>query len=683
MEGGDEALRYSLSVNYSGEPGVMKESDRTSMGLSLNLQYRRKKWNISNQLSLSNVKGNNSPYGSFREYTKLNPYYRVKDENGNYTKLIEYKSMGAGTQREEITNPLYNIQFPYKDMTENFSVTDNFAIECAIQENLRVNVAASFTKGTARSEVFKSMNHTDFAGEKDLTKRGSYSKNTGETFTWSLNASVNYNLTFGKHLISLFGRWNVDENQGNSVSLSAKGFPNDNMTDFLFGFEMDNRVAGMESTSRSVGVIGQISYMYDTRYSMDFSIRGDLSSQFGSNTGMAPFWSIGARWNMHKEKWLENTFISNLVLRGSYGVTGSQSYEPYQATEMYSFRELMFPYPATDVLGAQLKGIGNSDLGWSKTKNRSVALELGFFQNRLSFSASYYNNLTENLLLDYTLAPSVGFRTMTTNVGAVKNEGVDLQINGLIINDWERNIQWTLGINGAHNRNVVEKISNVLKALNEKNLASEDEPLPIYEEGKSMNQLFTVRSLGIDPATGKEVYLKRNGEKTFVWDAVDKVSVGDSQPKWNGSISSAFLYKNWSMNLAFTYSLGAHIYNQTLVDKIENSTIAYNLDRRATKARWSKDNPNAKYKSIEIIGNDTPQSSRFVQKENKLSFSSITLGYRFDPKNFKFLQACRVASLSLNVAMNDIAVFSTIKQERGLDYPFARSFNLSLSVLFN
>ena len=527
------------------------------------------------------------------------------------------------------------------------------------------------------------MNHTDFAGEKDLTKKGSYRKNTGETFTWSLNASVNYNLTFGKHLISLFGRWNVDENQGNSVNLSAKGFPNDNMTDFLFGFEMDNRVAGMESTSRSVGVIGQVSYMYDTRYSMDFSIRGDLSSQFGSNTGMAPFWSIGARWNMHKEKWLENTFISNLVLRGSYGVTGSQSYEPYQATEMYSFRELMFSYPATDVLGAQLKGIGNPDLGWSKTKNRSVALELGFFQNRLNFGASYYNNLTENLLLDYTLAPSVGFRTMTTNVGAVKNEGIDLQLNGLIINDWERNIQWTLGINGAHNRNVVEKISNVLKALNETNLASKDEPLPIYEEGKSMNQLFTVRSLGIDPATGKEVYLKRNGEKTFVWDAVDKVPMGDSQPKWNGSISSSFLYKNWSMNLAFTYSLGAHIYNQTLVDKIENSKVAYNLDRRAIKARWSKDNPDAKYKSIEIIGNDTPQSSRFVQKENKLTFSSITLGYRFDPKNFKFLQTCRVASLSLNATMNDIAVLSTIRQERGLDYPFARSFNLSLSVLFN
>ena len=683
MEGGDEALRYSLSVNYSNEPGVMKESDRTSMGLSLNLQYRRKKWNIGNQLSLSNVEGNNSPYGSFSTYTRLNPYYRTKDENGNYTKVIEIKGMGAGTQRRTITNPLYNIQFPYKDMSENFSVTDNFSIECAIKENLRVNMAASLSKGTARTEVFKSMNHTDFADEKDLTKKGSYTKNTGETFSWSLNASINYNLTVGKHLISMFGRWNVDENKSNNISLSAKGFPNDNMTDFLFAFEMDNRVNGSESTSRSVGVIGQISYMYDMRYSMDFSIRGDLSSQFGSNAGMAPFWSIGARWNMHKEKWLENTFVTNLVLRGSYGITGSQSYEPYQATEMYSFSELMFPYPATDVLGAQLKGIGNPDLGWSKTKNRSVSMELGFFQNRLNFSASYYNNLTENLLLQYTLAPSVGFQFMTMNVGSVKNEGIDLQLNGLIINNYEHQIQWNVAVNGAHNRNVVEKISNVLKAMNEENLKSVDEPLPVYEEGKSMNQLFTVPSLGIDPATGKEVYLKRNGEKTYVWDAADKVSMGDSQPKWNGSISSSFMYKNWSVNLAFTYSLGAHTYNQTLVDKIENTSLAYNLDRRAMKARWSKDNRDAKYKAITIIGNDTPQSSRFVQKENKLAFSSITVGYRFDPKRIKFLQACRIASLSLNAAMNDIAVISTIKQERGLDYPFARSFNLSLSVLFN
>lgn len=315
MEGGDEALRYNLGINYSREPGVMKESGRNSMGLNLSLQYRRKKWNIQNQLSLSNVRGDNSPYGSFSQYTKLNPYYRKTDENGRYTSLLDRKKLpGEGGGTVNIVNPLYNLLWKYKDFTENFSVVDNFNIECAILENLRVSAGASITKGTSRMEVFKSMNHTDFLPETDLTRKGSYSKSTGDNVSWSVNASVSYNYTKDKHLLSLFGRWNVDENKNNSVDLSAMGFPNDNMDDFLFAYEMEDRVSGSESTSRTVGIIGQLSYMYDMRFSVDFSIRGDLSSQFGANTGMAPFWAVGARWNVHREKGLQNTFTSNLVV---------------------------------------------------------------------------------------------------------------------------------------------------------------------------------------------------------------------------------------------------------------------------------------------------------------------------------------------------------------------------------
>ena len=236
------------------------------------------------------------------------------------------------------------------------------------------------------------MNHTDFLPETDLTRKGSYSKSTGDNVSWSVNASVSYNYTKDKHLLSLFGRWNVDENKNNSVDLSAMGFPNDNMDDFLFAYEMEDRVSGSESTSRTVGIIGQLSYMYDMRFSVDFSIRGDLSSQFGANTGMAPFWAVGARWNVHREKWLQNTFISNLVLRGSYGITGSQSYSPYQAKETYTYDDLLFPYPSSDILGAQLKGMGNPDLGWSTTKNRSFAMELGLWNSRVNASFSYYNN---------------------------------------------------------------------------------------------------------------------------------------------------------------------------------------------------------------------------------------------------------------------------------------------------
>lgn len=684
MEGGDEAIRYNLNLNYEDEYGVMKGSDRNNLGLTLTLQYRRKKWNISNALTMTNTKANNSPYGSFAQYARMNPYYRLTDENGKYQKVIELKATGSGTQT--ITNPLYNVQFPHKDMSNNFSVVDNFSLEYAIMDNLRVNAQVSLTKSTARSEVFKSSNHTDFANEEDLTKRGSYTKNTGESVGWNANASLNYNFVKGKHGMFALLRWNVESSVSDGINLSAKGFPNDNMTDFLFAFEMDQRVNGQEATSRGVGLLASLNYMYDQRYSVDFNLRGDLASQFGGNTGMAPFWSVGLRWNMHEEKWFKNTIVSNLTLFGSIGETGSQSYSPYQAKETYTFEygDGMYPYPSGDVLGAQLMGIGNPDLGWSKTMAKSVSLDLGLWNSRLNASVSYYHNYTDQMLLATNVQPSTGFASMTRNVGAVLNEGVDVSLNGLVINDYNRQIQWSIGMNATHNRNVIKKLSNELKEMNRQNQENQSEILPIYEEGESTSVLKLVPSLGIDPATGKEMFRKLNGEKTFVWDAADKIPVGDTEPKLRGSISSSLTWKNFTATLGFTYQFGGDRYNETLVSKIENSNIYDNVDKRAGGAdRWSETNRFAKYKGMELYSQQTPTSTRFLQKFNEFVFNSISVGYRLEPKQFKFLEACRIASLSLTGSMQDIGRFSSVKQERGLDYPFARSFNLSLSVLFN
>ena len=684
MEGGDEAIRYSLALNYGDEFGVMKGSDRNNMGLTLTLQYRRKKWNIANSLSMTNTVSHNSPYGSFSQYTKLNPYYRMKDENGRYQNIIEIKPMGAGSQQKTITNPLYNTQFPYKDLSKNFSVVDNFSVEYAIMDNLRVNGQVSFTKGTARMEQFKSANHTDFASVEDLVERGSYAKSTGESVGWNANASVNYNWVSGKHGLFAMARWNVESSVSDGINLSAKGFPNDNMNDFLFAFEMDQRVNGNETTSRSVGVLGSLNYMYDQKYSVDFNIRGDLSSQFGGNTGMAPFWSVGLRWNAHREKWFAGSVVSNLTVSANMGITGSQSYQPYQAKETYSFADLMFPYPGADVLGAQLMGIGNPDLGWSKTKAKSIAVELGFWNSRLNVSASYYHNYTDQMLLATNVQPSTGFPIFTRNVGAVLNEGIDVTVNGLVISDYERQIQWSLGVNLTHNHNVIKKLSNELKEMNRENQDKKDKILPVYEEGESTTILKLVPSLGIDPATGKELFRKLNGEKTFEWDAADKIPVGDTEPKIRGTIPTSFMWKNLSVNMAFSFQMGADRFNQTLLDKIENSDISMNVDKRAGGTdRWSPTNRYAKYKKISLENQETPTSTRFLQRYNEFVFSSIGIGYRFEPKQFRFLEACKIASLSLNASMQDIGRISTVKQERGLDYPFARSFNLSVSVLFN
>lgn len=684
LEGGDEAIRYSLGVNYGNEYGVMKASSRENMGLSFNLQYRYKNLNISNSLSIENTEGNNSPYGDFSVYSKMNPYYRLTDENGKYQRIIETKPMPSGTAQQVITNPLYDTQFPYKDMNRNFSVIDNFSLEYFLLENLRVQGQLSFTRSNGRNEQFRSANHTMFAQEEDITKRGSYERNLGESTSWDANASINYNLVRDKHGLFVSARWNVSNRVSDGVVLSAKGFPNDNMTDFLYAHKMEDRVSGSESTQRSVGVLGSLNYMYDQRYSVDVNVHGDLSSQFGNDTGMAPFWSTGLRWNMHEEKWLKGTLVSNLALYINIGTTGSQSYSPYQAKETYSYSDLMFPYPSGDTLGAQLMGLGNPSLGWSKTTSKTASVELGLWNGRMNFTGSYYHNYTDAMLLENNVQPSTGFASITRNVGAVLNEGVEFSLNSLLINDYKRQIQWSVGINAAHNRNVIKKLSNELKKMNEKNLSERNGTPPVYEEGQSTSVIKLVPSLGIDPATGKELFLTRDGEKTFVWDPKDKIAVGDTEPKIRGALTSSLTWKQLTAGLAFTYQLGADRVNETLINKIENAEISNNVDRRAGGPdRWSTTNRYAKYKGMGLYSQNTPSSTRFLQKYNEFALNSISVGYRLDPKQIKFLRTCRVASMSLTASMQDIFHFSTVKQERGLDYPYARSFNLSVSLLFN
>ena len=683
INGGDEAFRYSVNVNYGDSPGLMKKSSRSNLGLGLNLSYRRKSWNVSNSLSISDSRGDNTPYGSFSQYTRLNPYYTKTDAQGNLIKVLDQKMMSPGMGSTTVNNPLYNTQFPFKSFSTNFNVTNNLNLEYALMENLRLSGQLSLVKGTALSEDFRSMNHTDFTNEEDITKRGSYRKNMGNSFGWNVNASVNYNFTRDKHLVSMMGRWEMRENQSDAVFFSAKGFPNDNMTDFLFAYEMENRVNGNENTTRSLGLIGTASYMYDFRYSMDFTMRGDMSSQFGADARLKPFWSVGGRWNASREKWLLGTFVSNLVFRASYGLTGSQNYDPYQAVETYSFDNMMFPYLGSGVLGAELLGMGNPELGWSTTEDRSMALEFGLFKDRFNGSLNYYNNYTNQLLLANNISPSTGFNTIMKNIGAISNMGVDVNLSAVVIEDFNRQIQWRVSVNGAHNRNRIEKISNEIKALNEENLNRKDAPLPIYEEGKSTSQLFVVRSLGIDPITGKEIFLKRDGSQTFVWDPLDKISVGDTEPNIRGSINSGLTYKNWTANIAFSYQMGAYRYNSTLVDKIENINLGLNLDRRAALDRWKEVGDVVPFKRVSLSGHTTENSTRFVQKLNEIQFSAIALGYRFEPKNFPVLRKCNIAGLNVNGTMEDIGRLSTVRQERGLDYPFARTFSLSVSILFN
>ena len=674
VAGGTDVFRYSLDVNAAFQPGVMEGSENSTKGVNFGMTYLKRKFTMRANINLSEATGKNSPYGSFSSYTRLNPYYKPVDEDGKYAQIIDnYKGY-------VITNPLYDAHVGIKDGTSSLSITSSVNLEYMLFKNLRLTGQFSYTKGQANTDRFLPADHTSFATETDLTRKGSYQKSTGDMTSWSSNIGVNYNLLLDKHLLSVFGNWTVNEDANDYVNLSATGYPDPHMNDFIFGNKMDTSPSGTEAKSRSMGLIGQLSYSYDDRYSVDFNINAEASSRY-SDHSLVPFWSVGGRWNAHNEKWLQG-YISNLVLRASYGVTGEQNFSPYESIEFYSYSETMKPYESFPVLGAVLAGLNNPDLGWAQTHNTSFAIDLGFWKNRVNVSFNYYNNITKELLTNYDLAPSTGFGSMTMNAGELQNQGFDATLNVIAVQDIRNQFYWTWNVNANHNKNKIRKVSDYLRKINEEQLKSASAPLPIYQEGESTTTLYAVRSLGVDPVTGQEVFLKRNGEKTFVWDAADKVPVGNTTPDVSGTITTSVNWKDLSCAVGFTYKWGGIVYNSTLVDKIENSNIANNLDRRAGYGRWEKPGDVVRYVKFSQYGANTPASTRFIMDDNELQVATINLGYRMRSDKYTFLKRMNVDALTLNFTTNDICRLSTIRMERGLDYPFARSYTLSMSIIF-
>ena len=260
-----------------------------------------------------------------------------------------------------------------------------------------------------------------------------------------------------------------------------------------------------------------------------------------------------------------------------------------------------------------------------------------------------------------------------------------------IIQNRKKNIFWSLSINAGHYENVITALSPAVALLNNANdstgTGKQVSPLPRYVVGQSLSRIWAVQSLGIDPATGQEVFLKRDGSKTFTWDPTDKVVCGDASAKVKGMFSSNLTYKGFTFNIVMTYQYGGQMYNQTLVDKVENINLkTSNVDERVLTQRWKQPGDVVPFKALvaNTLTNPlliTNATSRFVQDDNYLDASSITVGYSFSP-TLSWVRKLRLSTPRIFITENEAFRFATIKTERGTAYPFSRSYSFGLSTTF-
>lgn len=690
IEGGDRVLRYKLYAGANFTPGVMKESSRNTINASLDLLYRFRKIRFRNSISVDEGIGNNSPWGTFSDYSSLNPYLRVYGDDGKILKNIQRPNSASIGALSPIPNPMYNTTFNSKDRNTSFSVRNVFRIEYDPIPALKTQLDFSILKSVGKTEIFKPSKHTLFMNITDPTLRGSFLVNNSEALSYRFGIQASFDKSiYSTHFITSNIRLTLGENDKSSYGATATGFPNENMDNILFGKKYNEKIRGIQGTSRNIGFIGMFGYSYEYKYSLDFNIRIDGSSQFGENNRFAPFWSAGFRWNAKKEDFFKSiNYLSNLVFRLSHGITGTQGFAPYQAQQLYTYNNLMMPHNAFDGSGVELVGLGNSELKWQKTNQTNVGIEFGFWDNRLTGRLEYYEKITVNSLTDITLAPSVGFSTIPENLGSIKNRGVEFMFSCIPLREISKNMLWVININGSHNTDKIVKISDALRHMNERNANStKNAPLPQFQEGGSQSDIWVVKSLGIDPSTGNEIFERRvSKDITGIWNATDLQSMGNYEPFVQGNINSSFSYKGFGLNIGFTYRMGGDVYNTTLLNKLENANLRNNAYKGVLYDRWKKPGDVVRFKRL--VGNEisgtimTNASSRFIVKENMLRFSSLSFSYRLDTSNSNKLKKYRLTSFSAGITMEDIFYLSTVEQERGLNYPFARQFSLNLQFTF-
>lgn len=673
LEGGDDHFRYGLNLKYDNDKGVMKESGRLKYGISAYFSYEiAKKLVARNDITIDDVKATDSPYGSFSDYTSLNPYERIYDaETGEMRR--QFTSNGS-----TIRNVLVNSLLPNKSFNKYTQIRDNFQVQWWATSHLMFKGNIAITKQLNRSENYLSPESVNFEGVTDAARKGSYTVNNGTDIDVEGNLTANYNTNlFDKLAVSVGVGSELITTRSESDGYTATGFLNDKLIypSYALQFKQGSTPSGSLDRAKSIGFFGNANFNWDNRYILDFTYRTDGSSRFGRESRFAPFWAVGAAWNVNREKfWTQSGYMK---IRGSVGSTGSTNFSADQALTRFVYSNNS---EYNGIYGAVINAYGNPALKWQNVMKYNIGLDMSILKNIITLNFDAYLERTENLLLNIDVAPSTGFTSYTENMGSMDNKGFEARLRFNILNNYKKDLNWNVTLSTSHEKNKIRKISNAMKAMNEEALKLKNNTggsvFRMYEEGRSQTALMLVRSAGIDPATGNEIYIKRDGSLTFDYDPNDRVEVGDTYPKFKGYFNSNLTWKGLNLYMNFSYEMGAKQYNSTLAQKVEGANPYRNADRRVLYDRWKQPGDVSMFRRIDDTSS-VYQSTRLMQKNNFLNMSSLSISYDI-PR--KYIQRSAIERCKFIFSMTDLFRISTIKQERGTSYPFARTMSLGFNI---
>ena len=504
VDGGEGAFMFGIGLSYNGITGVMKESKRDNISGNIDLTYRLKKFQFMNKFDMNNT-DSKDPIVDFSQYAAANPYYTKYNEAGEVEKWLEH------TEYIKAANPLYNAAQNSYNKGGNLSWSDKFIVEYSPLPVLKLRARFGFTHQNTKAEAFWSPLDTRFA-ETDFSERGSYgytgtqsNKYEGEltvTYAKVLKDIHQFNVVLGGYLSAL---------ETKSQGYSAIGFPVGDFTlpSFANGYPDGGTPSYNKSTTRSLSgyLIGN--YAYDNRYLLDFSYRVNGSSVFGTNKHYIGTWAVGLAWNLHHEKFISDNFegISMLKLRASIGNPGNQNFSSSATITTFRYNFNSFNYFGMTTSLAQL---GNPNLEWQTTLDKNIGFDITILNNRLTLTGDYYYKTTDPLLIAISMPPSSGAtdNIIYKNFGKQTSQGFTASATYYIIRKMGERFWWSVRGNLRHGTNELSGIGNRLEMYNSQEREGENKSTKRYYDGADPDDIWAVRSAGIDQNTVIVQYIK-------------------------------------------------------------------------------------------------------------------------------------------------------------------------------
>jgi len=671
ISGGTAKGSYNFSLSYFKDEAVipLQNYERFAMQSSLDQEIGAFRFGFSSNNNYSISNGSSlGVYGALSMSPIADPY----NPDGSLKRIVK---MPLDDQYVYSRQGLNGLGDKFIDQTRAFASYNTVYAEVKIPgiEGLKFRTNLG---GTVRMA-----NGGNYIGEGvfnvNATTVSTANINSATTINWAVENLLTYDRTFAqKHKINAVALYSAQQNTYNYSSVSARDIPSDAFQFYNLGLAAGEKIidpANQSYTQTGLkSYMGRVMYSFDDRYLLSATIRSDGSSVLAPGHQWHTYPAVSAGWNIKKESFLKNASkIDLLKLRVGYGQTSNQAVPPYQTLGLLSTR----PYNFGDAYstGYYVSKAPSPSLGWEFSKTWNYGIDFGFFNNRLTGTAEYYIQKTENVLLNVDLPVTAGVPSYLNNIGATQNKGVEFSLNGVIL-DNPKGLTWDAGFNVYANRNKLVSLASGQKT-DEGNL---------WFVGKPINVVYDYKRIGLwqegDPNLailepgGNVGMIKVQYTGTYNPDGTPTRAIGaaDRQvinvnPKYQGGFNTHLTYKGFDLGIVGGFQNGG-----ILISTLYGSSSYLNLlDGRRGNVNvdyWTPDNTNARYpKPGGITSSNNPKygSTLAYFDASYVKIRTISLGYTFQQQ---FLKDAGISKLRLyGTVQNPFVLYSPYHKATGMD----------------